>query len=65
MIQIWIYANQAEEKKHLLSDNFGEFLIELSKNISIKNENRELRQINTTIIKNMVISIKNIMKNGL
>ena len=51
--------HQAEEKiNQLLSENFGEFLIELSKKIATENENTEVRQISATIIKNMVNNTK-------
>ena len=51
--------HQAEAKiNQFLSENFGEFLIELSKKISTENEDKEVRQISATIIKNMVNNAK-------
>ena len=47
--------HKAEEKiNQFLSQNFGEFLIELSKKIATENEETQVRQISATIIKNMV-----------
>ena len=46
---------KAEEKiKNLMKQNFGQFLIELSKKLSFESEKKELRQISATIIKNIV-----------
>ena len=43
-----------EEIKNLMKQNFGQFLIELSKKLSFESEKKELRQISATIIKNIV-----------
>ena len=46
---------QAEEEiKKLFNNNYGQFLVELSKKISYESEKKEVRQISATIIKNMV-----------
>ena len=46
---------QAENQiNHFLSNNFGQFLIELSKKISTEEEDKQIRQVSATIIKNMV-----------
>lgn len=51
--------NQAENEINLLLDhNFDQFLIELSKKLSIESEKKQVRQISSTIIKNMVGNIK-------
>lgn len=51
--------NQAEEQiTALLNQNFGQFLIELSKKISTETEKKEVRQISATIIKNMISNSK-------
>ena len=46
---------QAEDQiSTFLSQNFGQFLVELSKKISTEQEKKEVRQISATIIKNMI-----------
>ena len=51
--------NEAENEINKLLDlNFGQFLIELSKKLSIESEKKEIRQISSTIIKNMIINSK-------
>ena len=46
---------QAEEQiNNFLLQNFGQFLIELSKKLSTETEEKEVRQVSATIIKNMV-----------
>ena len=45
-----------EEIKNLMKQNFGHFLMELSKKLSFESEKKEVRQISATIIKNMVNS---------
>ena len=46
---------QAENKIYFLCDqNFGQFLIELSKKISTEQEKKEVRQMSATIIKNIL-----------
>ena len=50
---------QAEDQiTALINQNFGQFLIELSKKISTENEKKEVRQISATIIKNMINKLK-------
>ena len=50
---------QAEaEVTKLLDENFAQFLIELSKKISTESEKKEVRQMSSTIIKNMISNIK-------
>lgn len=47
--------NQAENQiTALLNHDFGQFLIELSKKISTESEQKQVRQISATIIKNMI-----------
>jgi len=46
---------QAENKIYFICDqNFGQFLIELSKKISTEQEKKEVRQMSATIIKNIL-----------
>ena len=40
-----------------LSQNFGEFLVELSKKISTEEEDKQVRQVSSTIIKNFVNNV--------
>ena len=41
--------------KALLSQNFGQFLIELSKKIATEEEEANVRQVSSTLIKNSII----------
>ena len=42
------------EIQKLLELNFGQFLIEVSKKLSIESEKKEVRQVSSTLIKNMI-----------
>jgi hypothetical protein len=49
-----IRGHAEEELEKLLKNNYGQFLIELSKKISYESEKKEVRQMSAIIIKNMV-----------
>ncbi len=57
-----IRKSSEEQIEQLLNQNFGKFIIELSKKISTESEEKQVRQISATIIKNMVNNIKYIKK---
>ena len=53
-----IRKSSEQQIEQFLDQNFGQFLLELSKKISTETEEKQVRQVTSTIIKNMVNSIK-------